>query len=93
MALHAADISNAAKAAPLYLQWVSRIMEEFFQQVGLSTTGSHRTGVHFQLLRAVPHPSPNVHLVCLALLASDCAELHAAQFALCGWCRVIRRRR
>ena len=34
MALHAADISNAAKATPLYLRWVSRIMEEFFQQVG-----------------------------------------------------------
>ena len=33
MALHAADISNAAKATPLYLRWVSRIMEEFFQQV------------------------------------------------------------
>ncbi len=35
MALHAADISNAAKATPLYLRWVSRIMEEFFQQVRL----------------------------------------------------------
>ena len=39
MALHAADISNAAKATPLYLRWVSRIMEEFFQQVCLVWSG------------------------------------------------------
>lgn len=32
MILHAADISNAAKPWPIYLQSTEKIMEEFFQQ-------------------------------------------------------------
>ncbi len=46
MALHAADISNAAKATPLYLRWVSRIMEEFFQQVWSGPVGLVRLVRH-----------------------------------------------
>jgi len=30
--LHAADISNAAKAAPVFEMWTDRCLEEFFQQ-------------------------------------------------------------
>ena len=32
MAIKAADVSNPAKPLSLYLQWVDRIMEEFYQQ-------------------------------------------------------------
>ena len=32
MGLHVADISSATKATPVYMQWHSRVMEEFFAQ-------------------------------------------------------------
>jgi len=32
MVLHIADISNPARANPTYMTWVSRVMEEFYQQ-------------------------------------------------------------
>lgn len=41
MILHAADISNAAKPWPIYLQSTEKIMEEFFQQGDLEK-------VHYQ---------------------------------------------
>ncbi len=56
MALHAADISNAAKATPLYLRWVSRIMEEFFQQVCLVRSGSGWFGICLSAYRSTRRP-------------------------------------
>lgn len=56
IALHAADVSNAAKPLEIYCEWTRRIMEEFYDQGDEEIQQSMNISIGFNRNEPIPEP-------------------------------------